>query len=125
MGSRFTGDSQDPAVNVTTWLLMVIMVFSTMTRFGTKFHLFRRLMVDDLLIFASLVFGIAQGIAISLAVAAGYGYHYTTVSSARLDQVMKVRISQLLRDLLPPSLFFREADPLVDRASTRRLFSTS
>jgi hypothetical protein len=85
-------------------------------------------MVDDLLIFASLVFGIAQGIAISLAVAAGYGYHYTTVSSANLDRVMKVRISQLPRDLLPPLLFHAlgiEADLLVDRASTRRLFSTS
>jgi hypothetical protein len=127
MGSRFSGDSQDPAVNVTAWLLMVIMVFGVTTRFGTKFHLFRRLMVDDLLIFASLVFGIAQGVAISLAVSAGYGYHYTTVSSASLDRVMKVRISQLPRHLLPPSLFHasgREADPLVDSASTRRLFST-
>lgn len=70
-------------------------------------------MADDLLIFASLVFGIAQGIAISLAVAAGYGDHYTTVSSANLDQVMKVRVSQLPRDLLPFSLFFtREAERL-------------
>jgi hypothetical protein len=95
MGSRFTGDSQDPAVNVTTWLFMVIMVFSVATRFGTKIHLFRRLVVDDLLIFASLVFGITQGIAISLAVTAGYGDHYTTVSSPSLDRVMKVRVSQL------------------------------
>jgi hypothetical protein len=104
MGSRFTGDSQDPAVNVTTWLSMVIMVFSVTTRLEMKFHLFRRLMVDDLLIFASLVF--AQGIAISLAVSAGYGDHYTTVSSAGLDRVMEVRISQLPRDLLP-TLFSR------------------
>jgi hypothetical protein len=52
-------------------------------------------MADDLLIFASLVFGIAQGITISLAVAAGYGDHYTTVSSVGLDRVMKVRVSQL------------------------------
>lgn len=129
MGSRFKGDTQDPAVNVTTWLFMVIMVFSVMTRLGTKFYLFKRLMVDDLLIFASLVFGIAQGTAISLAVSAGYGYHYTTISSASLDRVMKVRIFQLPRDLLsPPPTSFRargrEADPLVDRASTRGLFST-
>jgi hypothetical protein len=52
-------------------------------------------MVDDLLIFPSLVLGIAQGIAISIAVSAGYGYYYTTVSSARLGRVMKVRISLL------------------------------
>lgn len=65
-------------------------------------------MVDDLLIFASLVFGIAQGIAISMAVAAGYGNHYSTVSSAGVDRVMKVRISQLPRHHSPlsPSPFF-------------------
>jgi hypothetical protein len=93
MGSRFTGDSQDPAVNVTAWLFMVIMVCSVATRLGTKFHLFRRLMVDDHVIFVSLVFGIAQGVAISLAVGAGYGDHYTSISGASLDRVMKVCIS--------------------------------
>jgi hypothetical protein len=93
MGSRFNGDTQDPAVNVTTFLFIVIMVFSVATRLGTKFHLFRRLMIDDFLIFASLVFGIAQSIAISMAVSNGYGYHYSTVSSDRLDRAMKVRIS--------------------------------
>lgn len=87
------GDSQDPAVNVTTWLLMVIMVLSAVTRFATKFHLLRRLTVDDFLILSSLVFGIAQGIAISLAVAAGYGNHYTAVSSAGRDRAMKVHFS--------------------------------
>lgn len=89
MGSRFNSDSQDPGVNVTAWLFMVIMIFSVTTRLGTKFHLFRRLMLDDFVIFASLVFGIAQVIAISLAVSAGYGNHYTSVSSASLDRVMK------------------------------------
>jgi hypothetical protein len=93
MGSRFNGDTQDPAVNVTTFLFMVIMVFSVATRLGTKFHLFRRLVIDDYLIFASLVFAIGQGIAISMAVSNGYGYHYSTVSSDRLDRAMKVRIS--------------------------------
>ena len=93
MGSRFNSDSQVPAVNVTAWLFMVIMIFSVTTRLGTKFHLFRRLMLDDFVIFASLVFGIAQVIAISLAASAGYGNHYTSISSASLDRVMKVRIS--------------------------------
>lgn len=95
MGSRFSGDTNDPAVNVTTWLFMIIMVFSVMTRIGTKFHLFKRLMVDDVFILASLVFGIAQAIAISMAVGAGYGDHYVTLSSPSLDQVMEVYISQL------------------------------
>jgi hypothetical protein len=112
MGSRFTGDSQDPAVNVTAWLFMIIMVFSVTTRLGTKFHLFRRLMVDDLVIFASLVFGIGQGIAISLAVGAGYGNHYTSLSSANLDRVMKVRISNSPTVSYRAPLFVPEAKRL-------------
>lgn len=95
MGSRFNRDSWDPAVNVTAWLFMVIIVCSLTTRLGTKFYLLKRLAVDDLLITASLIFAISQGVAISLAVGSGYGYHYTTVSTARVDKVMKVGISHL------------------------------
>jgi hypothetical protein len=75
-------------------------------------------MVDDLLIFASLVFGIAQGIAISLAVTAGYGDHYTTVSSAGLDRVMKVRVFQL-------SLFFTLEAERLTLSSTEPLRGVS
>lgn len=118
MGSRFNGDTRDPAVNVTNWLFMIIMVFGVTTRLGTKFHLFKRLMVDDVVIFVSLVFGLAQGVAISLAVAAGYGDHYQTVSAARSDRVMKVRVSPVL-------FLVHEADSSFNRACTRDLSSTS
>jgi hypothetical protein len=91
MGSRFTGDTKDPSVNVTAWLFMVIMIFSVTTRLGTKYHLLKKLMVDDLIIFTSLLFAIGQGIAISMAVSAGYGDHYNTISAGKADDVMKVR----------------------------------
>lgn len=96
MGSRFTGDTKDPAVNVTTWVLLVTIIFSVSARLGTKFRLFKKLTVDDLLIIASLVFGIGQSIVVSLAVGSGYGKHYKDVSSAEADQVMKVHIFLLV-----------------------------
>ncbi|KAJ6445238.1 3-hydroxybenzoate 6-hydroxylase 1 [Purpureocillium lavendulum] len=119
MGSRFSGDTNDPAVNVTTWLFMIIMVFSVITRIGTKLHLFKRLMLDDLFILASLVFGIAQAITISVAVGFGYGDHYVTISSTRLDQVMEsiyagslLYILSLTCSKLSLAVFIRNLTPI-------------
>lgn len=95
MGTRFKGDTKDPAINVTTWVLLVTVIFSVFARLGTKIRLFKKLTVDDLLIIASLAFGVGQSIAVSLAVGSGYGKHYKDVSNAELDQVMKVCIYQL------------------------------
>jgi hypothetical protein len=96
MGTRFKGDTKDPAVNVTTWVLLVTIIFSVSARLVTKIRLFKRLTTDDLLIIASLVLGIGQSIVVSLAVGSGYGKHFKDVSSADMEQVMKVRISRLL-----------------------------
>lgn len=98
MGTRFKGDTKDPAINVTTWFLLVTIIFSVSARLGTKFRLFKKLTIDDLLIIASLAFGVGQSIAVSLAVGSGYGKHYKDVSNAEKEQVMKVRIFQLLVD---------------------------
>lgn len=90
MKARFK-DTKDPAVNVTTWVLLVTIVFSVAARLGTKLHLFKKLTLDDLLIVSSLAFGIGQSIAVSLAVASGYGKHYKEVSDTEADEIMKVR----------------------------------
>ena len=55
MGTRFKTESKDPAVNVTTWVLLVVVILSVSARLGTKFNLFRKLTVDDLLMVGSLV----------------------------------------------------------------------
>lgn len=55
MGTRFKTESKDPAVNVTTWFLLVVVILSVAARLGTKFNLFHKLTVDDLLIVAALV----------------------------------------------------------------------
>lgn len=55
MGTRFKTESKDPAVNVTTWVLLVVVILSVSARLGTKFNLFHKLTVDDILIIGSLV----------------------------------------------------------------------
>lgn len=116
MGTRFKGDTKDPAVNVTTWVLLVTIIFSVSARLVTKIRLFKRLTTDDLLIIASLLLGIGQSIVVSLAVESGYGKHSKDVSSAEMEQVMKVRIFHLLDNhvlvlLLEPRLMCSSSEP--------------
>lgn len=55
MNTRFTGSTRDPAVNVTTWVLLSSVILAVFTRLGIKVRLFNRLADDDLLMIASLV----------------------------------------------------------------------
>ncbi|KAJ6087398.1 hypothetical protein N7467_006312 [Penicillium canescens] len=111
MGTRFKGDTKDPAVNVTTWVLLVTIIFSVSARLVTKIRLFKRLTTDDLLIIASLVLGIGQSIVVSLAVGSGYGKHFKDVSSADMEQVMKNLFAGSLLYLL--SLMFSKLSLVV------------
>ncbi|KAJ5086876.1 hypothetical protein NUU61_008183 [Penicillium alfredii] len=118
MGTRFKGDTKDPAVNVTNWVLLVTIIFSVSARLGTKYRLFRKLTIDDLLIISSLVFGIGQSIVISLAVGSGYGKHFRHVSNAEFDQVMKslyagsfLYILSLMFSKLSLAVFIRSLTP--------------
>jgi hypothetical protein len=111
MGGRFKGDTKDPAVNVTTWVLMVTIILSVTVRLGTKWRLFHKLTADDVLIVTSMVgfargdlwarrsniltrgpqaFSIAQSIMVNLAVGSGYGKPFKDVSSDQFEDVMKV-----------------------------------
>ncbi|KAL6231487.1 hypothetical protein BDW75DRAFT_247873 [Aspergillus navahoensis] len=89
MGRFANIDTRDPAVNVTTWFLVVVAALSVLIRLGTKCWVFRKLTSDDYLIVAALALCIAQSATISAAVAHGYGDHFTTVLSADFVQVMK------------------------------------
>jgi hypothetical protein len=117
MGGRFKGDTKNPAVNVTTWVLLVTIILSVTARLATKWRLFHKLTIDDVLIVTSLVgftrgslsglgrmihctnegsqrgtqvFGIAQSIMVNLAVGSGYGKPFNEVSGDQFDNVMKV-----------------------------------
>ncbi|KAJ6060989.1 hypothetical protein N7444_001685 [Penicillium canescens] len=89
MGGRFKGDTKDPAVNVTTWVLLVTIILSVSARLGTKWRLFHKLTADDVLIVASMAFGIAQSIMVNLAVGSGYGKPFKEVSNNQFEDVMK------------------------------------
>ncbi|KAJ5330519.1 hypothetical protein N7476_000302 [Penicillium atrosanguineum] len=127
MGTRFKGDTKDPMVNVTTWCLLVVTIFSVLSRLGTKFRLFRQLIADDLLMIASLVFGVGQSIAVSLAVGSGYGKHLKDVTSADLDQIMKqiyaaslLYILSLLFSKLSLVVFIRKLTPSCEKKRVAR-----
>ena len=55
MGGRFKGDTKEPAVNVTTWVLLVTTILSVSVRLAMKWRLFRKLAADDALIVTSTV----------------------------------------------------------------------
>ncbi|KAJ5156424.1 hypothetical protein N7492_009227 [Penicillium capsulatum] len=118
MGTRFKGDNKDPAVNVTTWVLLVTIVFSVSARLLTKYRLFKKLTIDDLLITASLAFAVGQNIAVSLAVAAGYGQHMAKVAPEDWDKAMQalyaaylLYIISLMFSKLSLAVFIRSLSP--------------
>ncbi|KAF9890417.1 hypothetical protein FE257_006085 [Aspergillus nanangensis] len=86
---HFSPESRMPAINVTTWFLMVTAILSVFTRLATKYRIFRKWTVDDYLSIASLICCIAQSIAISMATQNGYGEKYETLSHSNVDSIMK------------------------------------
>lgn len=83
-------DTWTPAVNVLTWFMLVVSILSVLTRLGTKYWIFRKLTVDDVLSIASMVTCIAQSIAVSTATAGGLGQHLNTLSIESKHSMMKV-----------------------------------
>lgn len=55
MGTRYIGDSKDPAVNCTTWFCLVVITLAVFVRLWTKWRLYKGLKLDDGLIVLSLV----------------------------------------------------------------------
>lgn len=81
-----------PAVNILTWFMLVTAILSVLTRLGTKYFIFRKWTFDDALATASMVFCIAQSIAISKATENGLGQHLNMLSDVKIESVMKVWI---------------------------------
>lgn len=79
-----------PAVNVLTWFMLVTAILSVLTRLGTKYFIFRKWTFDDGLATTSMVFCIAQSIAVSMATKNGLGQHRDMLSDLRVESMMKV-----------------------------------
>ncbi|KAA8651297.1 uncharacterized protein ATNIH1004_000178 [Aspergillus tanneri] len=86
---RFAPDSWEPAVNIVTWFLMTTATLCVLTRLGTKYWIFRRWTTDDYLSIVSMVLCVAQSVAVSMAMANGYGEHFDAVSGLKVDSILK------------------------------------
>ncbi|CAG8277287.1 unnamed protein product [Penicillium nalgiovense] len=100
-----------PAVNVLTWFMLVTAILSVLTRLGTKYFIFRKWTFDDGLITTSIVFCIAQSIAVSKATENGLGQHRDMLSDAKIDSVMKAEYAATI--LFIASICFSKLSLLV------------
>ncbi|EAW13293.1 uncharacterized protein ACLA_017400 [Aspergillus clavatus NRRL 1] len=112
-------DTRDPAVNISNWFLLVVAILSVLIRLGTKLRIFNRLTNDDYLMVAALALNVGQSIAVSTAVAHGFGDHFDTVSTQDFVQVMKAQyaafilyIGSLCLSKLSLSMFIRNLTPV-------------
>ncbi|OQD96177.1 hypothetical protein PENSOL_c017G02101 [Penicillium solitum] len=100
-----------PAINVLTWFMLVMAILSVLTRLGTKYFIFRKWTFDDGLATTSLVFCIAQSIALSIATKNGLGQHIEMLSDRKIESVMKADYSATI--LFIASICFSKLSLLV------------
>ncbi|OGE58273.1 hypothetical protein PENARI_c001G05670 [Penicillium arizonense] len=85
-----------PAVNVLTWFMLVTAILSVLTRLGTKYFFFRKFTFDDGFAGSSIVFCIAESIAVSMATANGLGQHYKMLAETNVDNMMKSEFAAII-----------------------------
>ncbi|KAJ5348420.1 uncharacterized protein N7506_001673 [Penicillium brevicompactum] len=97
MGTRFTGDSKDPEVNVTTWCLLVVVILAVFARLGTKYHIFHRFTSDDVLVIFSSV--CLNGLSVWMNLWAASLLYITSLSLSKLSMVLfTLRLSPAVKD---------------------------
>ncbi|KAJ5932280.1 hypothetical protein N7516_006769 [Penicillium verrucosum] len=100
-----------PAINVLTWFMLVTTILSVLTRLGTKYFIFRKWTFDDGLATASVVFCIAQSIAVSVATGNGLGQHVEMLSEHKIEIILKAEYSATI--LFIASICFSKLSLLV------------
>ncbi|CAG8909247.1 unnamed protein product [Penicillium egyptiacum] len=100
-----------PAVNVLTWFMLVTAILSVLTRLGTKYFIFRKWTFDDGLATTSMVFCIAQSIAVSKAAENGLGQHRDMLSDVKIESIMKAEYAATI--LFIASICFSKLSLLV------------
>ncbi|PLB47473.1 hypothetical protein P170DRAFT_193354 [Aspergillus steynii IBT 23096] len=115
---RFANGSRDPTVNASAWALLTAAILSVLSRLISKYRIVHRFTSDDYLIIASVVFCSAQSVAVSIAVANGYGDRFNEISQSQFDVVMKAQysanilyIASLYTSKLSLCLFIRNLSP--------------
>ncbi|KAI9036124.1 uncharacterized protein KD926_002265 [Aspergillus affinis] len=115
---RFADGSRNPTVNASTWALLTAAILSVLSRLISKYRIVHRFTSDDYLIIVSLIFCSAQSVAVSMAVANGYGDRFDEISEERFDAVMKAQysatilyVASLYTSKLSLCLFIRNLSP--------------
>ncbi|KAJ5433145.1 uncharacterized protein N7458_012301 [Penicillium daleae] len=78
-----------PAINVLTWFMLVTSILSVFTRLGTKYWIFRKLTIDDVLSIAALIACVGQSVAVSMATEGGLGQHFLPLDASNVEKMMK------------------------------------
>ncbi|KAL4925687.1 uncharacterized protein BDV17DRAFT_271592 [Aspergillus undulatus] len=89
--ARYPPDSNAPAVIVLTRFLLVTSILGTLARLATKWWKFGTFFRDDYYALSAMLASIAQAIAVSIAVAKGYGRPITHLSDNQVDGVLKAQ----------------------------------
>ncbi|ORY18369.1 hypothetical protein BCR34DRAFT_342871 [Clohesyomyces aquaticus] len=68
------------SLNVLSWVLLCVTVLATITRFGTKYAVIRKLEWDDLVAFSALLCSAGLAVAVSFETANGLGSHFNDMT---------------------------------------------
>ncbi|OTA67799.1 hypothetical protein K449DRAFT_323892 [Hypoxylon sp. EC38] len=80
---------QSTLIQIITWFLFVVAIFSVCARLGTKYITTRSLKRDDLFIIVAQVFLLAQCIAVSIATSQGLGKAWDTLTDSSVSGILK------------------------------------
>lgn len=81
--------NRTPIVQIVTWFTLVASLLAFCTHAGINFYVFRSLKTETWFVLGSLVFSIAQSIAVSLQTHYGYGTPMASLSDDKIDSIMK------------------------------------
>ncbi|KAI0118584.1 hypothetical protein F4776DRAFT_666015 [Hypoxylon sp. NC0597] len=81
---------QSTVIQIITWFLFVVAIFSVCVRLGTKYITTRTLRRDDLFIIVAQVFLLGQCIAVSNATSQGLGKAWDTLPDSSISRILKV-----------------------------------
>ncbi|KAF7591468.1 hypothetical protein BBP40_001514 [Aspergillus hancockii] len=94
--TRFEKGCWNPGVVVTTWFLKGVTTIAVTSRLVTKWLVFGKLINDDHLIIASLAFCVGNTLAISVAIANGFGDRTDAATRNTQDTEMKSQLAAIL-----------------------------
>ncbi|KAL4971461.1 hypothetical protein BDW66DRAFT_146133 [Aspergillus desertorum] len=89
--TRYSADSEAPAVIVLTRFLLVTLILGTLARLATKWWKFGTFFRDDYYGLLAMLASVGQAVAVSIAVNKGYGTHIKQLSEGQIAGILKAQ----------------------------------